>query len=375
VTPFDDTRSDARESTNREEAAPSGDGGQDSIPDRMSLLESSRAAVRSVATGPHRLRCDGGEPDDGELAIDGASAATGVDEASAIESLERLGLSNYEARVFVALQALGVGTAREIHDVAGVPRSQVYGAADELVSKGLLERQQSTPKRYRPVSTATARELLTARMERERERAFEFLEAVRAKQQPAETREDVWSLRGREAVTERVLELVRRADERLVFATRTMDLAPEPLLVALRERAEAGVDVTVLSDDPAVHEAVSDPVRSVRPPHERPGALTGRMLLGDDNVVLVSVKSDELETAIWSADTALADVLVQTIHAGIAPALEGDPTNGHASDPPADGDSASRRVDVDVDPDTDTDTDTDIDVDGDGVSESDDPRG
>lgn len=274
---------------------------------------------------PHRGESRGpaGEGDGTDLGVEGAAAATGVEEAAAVESLERLGLSNYEARVFLALQALGVGTAREIHEVAGVPRSQVYGAADELVSRGLLERQQSTPKRYRPVSIPTAKELLTARLERERDRAFEFLEAVRAEQRPAETREDVWSLRGQEAVTERVIELAERAGDRVVFATRSADLAPAALLDVLADRATAGVDVTVMSDDPALHETVSAAVNAVTPPHERPGALSGRMLLVDDNVVLVSVRSGEVETAIWSADTALADVLVQTIHAGVAPALEG----------------------------------------------------
>ncbi len=55
-----------------------------------------------------------------------------MDESDAIEALEELGLSNYEAKVFVALQRLGTGTARDIHQATDVPRSQVYGAAESL---------------------------------------------------------------------------------------------------------------------------------------------------------------------------------------------------------------------------------------------------
>ena len=242
-------------------------------------------------------------------------------EAAAVEALERLGLSNYEARVFVALQALGVGTAREVHEVAGVPRSQVYGAADALVERGLVERQQSTPKRYRPVELDAARERLTARLERERERAFEYLDTLAREERPAESREDVWSLHGREAVTERVVELVGRASERLLFGAASADLVTPELVEAVRARAAAGVDVTVVSADPAVRAAFSAPVRVCPGPTD--GGHTGRVALCDDNVVLVSVRAAGGETAIWSADTALADVLVQTMHAGIADAVDG----------------------------------------------------
>jgi len=247
-------------------------------------------------------------------------------EAAAVEALERLGLSNYEARVFVALQALGVGTAREVHEVAGVPRSQVYGAADALVERGLVERQQSTPKRYRPVALDAASERLTARLERERERAFEYLDTLAREERPAESREDVWSLHGREAVTERVVELVGRASERLLFGAASADLVTPELVEAVRARAAAGVDVTVVSADPAVRAAFSAPVRVCPGPTD--GGHTGRVALCDDNVVLVSVRAAGGETAIWSADTALADVLVQTMHAGIADALDGLGTVG-----------------------------------------------
>jgi sugar-specific transcriptional regulator TrmB len=264
----------------------------------------------------------------------GAGSGTGRNddgEAAAVEALERLGLSNYEARVFVALQALGVGTAREVHEVAGVPRSQVYGAADALVERGLVERQQSTPKRYRPVALDAASERLTARLERERERAFDYLDTLRREERPAESREDVWSLHGREAVTERAVELVERARERLLFGAAAPDLVTPELVEAVAERAAAGVDATVVSADPAVRAAFSAPVRVRAGPNDAGSdghGHTGRVVLCDDSVVLVSVRAAGGETAIWSADTALADVLVQTMHAGIADALDGLGTVG-----------------------------------------------
>ena len=89
----------------------------------------------------------------------------------AVDAFEDLGLTSYEAKVFIALHRLGLGTARDVADTTDVPRSQVYSVAESLESRGLLEVQQSNPIRYRPVSVDEARETLRDRFEREQDRA------------------------------------------------------------------------------------------------------------------------------------------------------------------------------------------------------------
>ncbi|WP_433633300.1 TrmB family transcriptional regulator [Halomicrococcus sp. NG-SE-24] len=73
----------------------------------------------------------------------------------AIDQLEQLGLSTYAARTLVALVALGSGTAKDVSEVADVPRTRVYDAVEELQEEGLVDIQQSTPKQFWPVSTET----------------------------------------------------------------------------------------------------------------------------------------------------------------------------------------------------------------------------
>lgn len=246
-------------------------------------------------------------------------------EHDAIESLEHLGLSNYEARVFVALQKLGTGTAREIHQVAEVPRSQVYGAAEELGERGLVEIQQATPKRYRPVSLETARDRLAARLEREQEQAFDYLSTIQRERRGDETREDVWTIRGSDSVDDRIVELIEQASEYVIFGTASTDLVTDETVAALRGRAEAGADVRVLSENPDVRALFADePVSVFGPPSEKPhGPFSGRMILVDDDTLLMSVLADSglpgvsEETAIWSSETAMAAVLTQTARNGI----------------------------------------------------------
>jgi sugar-specific transcriptional regulator TrmB len=244
-------------------------------------------------------------------------------EHEAVEALERLGLSNYAARVFVALQRLGVGTAKEIHDVAGVPRSQVYGAADELEALGLVELQQSTPKRYRPVGLDAARRSLAEQLENEADRAFDYLEAARQERTVGETRDDVWTVRGREPVTNRVVELVEQAQERVVYAAKATELVSDELVCALSERAGAGVCVHVVSENPDVRARFEDADSDIlvsEPRDEPPADTAGRLLLVDNRVVLLSVVSRAEtgdETAIWSSDSAMADILSRFIESGL----------------------------------------------------------
>ncbi|MFB6251465.1 MAG: TrmB family transcriptional regulator [Halobellus sp.] len=246
---------------------------------------------------------------------------TTVSEHEAVAALEHLGLSNYAARVFVALQRLGVGTAKQIHKETDVPRSQVYGAAEELLDVGMVELQQSTPKRYRPVSLDTARRQLAERMQQEADRAFEFLEAQREARIESETRDDVWTIHGREPIHNRVAELARQGVDSVLFAAPKPEFVPSNLLETLRARAEAGASVRVLSEDAAVREMFADidgvaVAEAVDPPMDHPG----RVLIVDDRVVLLSATSPgdaADETAIWAADTAMAEILARVIEDSI----------------------------------------------------------
>lgn len=73
----------------------------------------------------------------------------------AIDALRDLGLSTYAARTFVALAALGVGTAKDVSEVSDVPRTRVYDAIDELSDRGLVDVQQASPKEFWAVSAET----------------------------------------------------------------------------------------------------------------------------------------------------------------------------------------------------------------------------
>ena len=249
-----------------------------------------------------------------------------MNEADAVDALKRLGLTTYEARAFVALQKLGAGTASEVADVADVPRSQVYGAADDLEGRGLVEVEQSNPTRYRPVGVEEARERLYRQLESEGDTAFEYLESVREEYGAGEEEtESIWTVRGTPNVVARAVRLLAGAESTAVYGTDETDRVEPQIRDALADAADRGVGVTVLSETPAVLDAVSaagvNTVDVPQPPKPEMGA--ARVVMVDDDTVLVSVVGDEgTETAFWSGGTAFASMLTTLLNQFVSDAAD-----------------------------------------------------
>lgn len=240
-----------------------------------------------------------------------------MDDDAAIDGLKRLGLTAYEARVFLALQKLDSGTASEVSQVVDVPRSQVYGAAANLEERGLIETQQSTPTVYRPVSLERARTRLLDQLAETGSETFEYLDTVRGTEASEEERsEALWLVRGTEHVSSRAAEIVADADERILYAASVVSMLDETVLDALEAAAESGTTVLVASANPRVREAVGDRFETCAvPPDRTPSVGDARVVLVDDETMLLGVHSradvydGSEEVAFWSSETTFAAVL------------------------------------------------------------------
>jgi sugar-specific transcriptional regulator TrmB len=251
----------------------------------------------------------------------------------AVAALTRLGLSTYEARVFVALVRLGSGTARDVASVADVPRSQVYATVEDLEERGFVSVGRSSPQVFHPVSLAEARSQLERRFERRRDEAFDRLAAVeRTAEDEGEQSEEVWSITGETAVTERACQLVAEAERTVVYGASDLDDPDPDLLAALAAACDRGVEVVVVAEhDQSVAGAWADlpRVREVRLAPETGNEYAERVVVVDFDVFLLSIRGvgTGAETAVWSAHTTFARLFSRLI-AGSFPGV----------DPPAGGD-------------------------------------
>jgi sugar-specific transcriptional regulator TrmB len=229
----------------------------------------------------------------------GANTDIDVDVDAVRKLLADLGLTTYEAAVFVALQRLGVATADELATASGVPRSQVYGAAEGLSTHGLVHTHEGTPRRYRPVDVETTHEQLWEPFQRRSEQAFEALSELATRPKPGEDdRNDVWFLQG------------------------VPILVSDTLVETVATAVEDGVCVRILSRDTDILDrfdctgASLDRVVEI----DDGDAVVGRVLVVDRDAVLVSAY-DAAETAIWSADTDVAALLVEIIESAVSRTL------------------------------------------------------
>ena len=82
-----------------------------------------------------------------------------------VECLKSLGMTKYEALVYIALLRVPSATASEIHESSSVPRASVYPVLDQLLDKDLVSVSQSAPKRFAAIPPDDAITRLVSRIE------------------------------------------------------------------------------------------------------------------------------------------------------------------------------------------------------------------
>jgi len=239
---------------------------------------------------------------------------------TAVEQLTALGLSTYAARTFVALVRLGDGTAEDVSNVAEVPRTRVYDAVEELRSQGLVDVQESSPKRFWAVSTETASRHFQREYTYRVRSMTDALEGIAPSERSTEQR-GVWTVTGRDAVAERVLELLASAEEEIAYMT-VEELLDERVVEELRAAGERGVTIHLAETSGPTHARLADEVpdgRLFESVWERVDTPAGRLLMVDEERTLASVlvpgdgdhpPEPRDETAIWGGGAANSLVVV-----------------------------------------------------------------
>jgi sugar-specific transcriptional regulator TrmB len=59
-----------------------------------------------------------------------------------VEKLQRVGLTQYEAKAYVALLNMHLSTATKVSEKSGVPRTKIYAVLETLKDKGFTRIQE-----------------------------------------------------------------------------------------------------------------------------------------------------------------------------------------------------------------------------------------
>jgi HTH-type transcriptional regulator, sugar sensing transcriptional regulator len=156
-----------------------------------------------------------------------------------IECLKSLGMTKYEALVYIALLRVMSATASEIHESSGVPRASVYPVLDQLLDKDLVSVSQSAPKRFAAIPPQDAIGKLTARIEQDARLALENLNTIHQQRMVAEqgSGELIWNIYGIAGIRKRLAELIASAETDIRIIAHTQVLSAD-IKNTLKKKAE-----------------------------------------------------------------------------------------------------------------------------------------
>ncbi|MEF8884927.1 MAG: helix-turn-helix domain-containing protein [Haloarculaceae archaeon] len=191
---------------------------------------------------------DTDDPADADADADVVAETTSV--------LESLGLTEYEARCFVALTRIGQGTARDVAEVADVPRARVYDSVETLQERGLADVQDAQPRRFRAAGPDDAVQTIRREYDRRLDRLDGLLPRLRSPED-REERAGVWVVEGDDAVSDRLAGLAADATGELLVVVAVGDLLTEEFAGELAAAADRGVSVTLASPGAPIRERVA----------------------------------------------------------------------------------------------------------------------
>jgi sugar-specific transcriptional regulator TrmB len=132
-----------------------------------------------------------------------------------VKHLMRLGLSEYEARAYIATVALGEGTVKQISVESGVPRSRAYDIMEHLAERGFVQVGNSNPICYRANEPLAASNNLMEEIRKANEEIVREISEIGKRAEKASN--PIWTLMGEWAIDHKIAELLSSAGESIVL--------------------------------------------------------------------------------------------------------------------------------------------------------------
>lgn len=160
--------------------------------------------------------------------------------ARIIDCLKSLGLTKYEALVYIALLKVVSATASEIHEISTVPRASVYPVLDQLQEKKLISEARSTPKRFAALPPEEGVAVLMGRIEHDADEARTILSSIHLERiRPEQTSEDlIWNVLGIENIQRKLFDMITTAGTDIRIIAHPHLISPE-IKVLLDKKAES----------------------------------------------------------------------------------------------------------------------------------------
>ncbi len=161
----------------------------------------------------------------------------------ATEVLGKVGLTQYEARAYIALVARGLGDATTLASAAGIPRTSAYKVLESLAEKGYAKPTGGKPILFRPTPPLDVAEQLKGAIQEVFERLANLHRLVAEHGEP----QLVYLLSGREKVLQKIGELLDQSTSTFILTTPGVAEVRDELAKKIQHAVKRGVHVTFVT--------------------------------------------------------------------------------------------------------------------------------
>jgi len=220
--------------------------------------------------------------------------------------LTDLGLTEYEAKVYIGLVESGPTTASDLSDFSGVPHSRIYDVLSKLESRGWIESQSGRPTRYRAKSPS---EVVRLHRIKKEEKLKEASETIRQELEPlfeedgGMEKPDVWTIRGTKEILSRIKEMIDSAEMEILISMPYFSNKFSQLERSIPILEAKDVDVKILTSEKNEFTEEIDLEDDIEIKERDP--LFGGGIIVDGRETLLVLKSEGGIFAIWSEEVGL----------------------------------------------------------------------
>ncbi|MHA1606647.1 MAG: TrmB family transcriptional regulator [Candidatus Freyarchaeota archaeon] len=166
-------------------------------------------------------------------------------------ALERVGLTGYEAEVYLTLVEGGALTAREVSRRSGVPYSRIYDVLERLEEKGWIQVHGGRPKLYAAMPPREAMRVVKLRFQRDIEenerKIVEILQPIYERTEGAE-QPNIWIIHGEQNILSKFKEMIEKARREVLIALPVVvEGVIEPVEEILRRLRSGNVTVKIMA--------------------------------------------------------------------------------------------------------------------------------
>lgn len=158
-------------------------------------------------------------------------------------TLERFGLSEYESRAYVALVAVGSGSANFVASVAQIPRTSAYKVMKSLGSKGFVKETPGRPVSFVP----TDPEELSRTLIDEVQTSFAKVATIKDLLSERGVPQLVYTIMGKDRVLDKIGEMMDKSESSFVMSTPSMAVIRRGLGKRFSSAVSRGVKVTLIT--------------------------------------------------------------------------------------------------------------------------------